>query len=592
MVNCKERYENILKIFENPSIDILNVDYGFINTCKNIFNKEDQDNTISPIDLDDICFRLSTKKNKYYTYTYDRTDILNKINNYINNNEDMILFFEKYLYKNNLDENFIMPFTDEDKKKSLNDILSMFDFDIKNNTCNCISIVLYALDISYLKKVIDTIILNIYLVDKYLPEFVFRIYLDKSVFEIIYNDYQDNKNDEFLIKIHKIISADNVEIFIIFCNKLINYEISIERSRMLRFLPLLDNDINCVIFREADGVIPIVDCHNIRIFTFKLNYIMMIYAWAGSFRFETLLININNHDYNYNYKDKIFSEYYLDQKNDKLWNKHYPSFWLNYYNEYNKLYNQFTIIDILAGLFGLKVNFNKTYLLNKINILQKFYTNLKENIIEKEKVIIENNNGNLEQILVDIKGGSDEIFLTLLFESLINTKSYQIFNKNIDSYVLFPNIKDLYYKINLIKIVDENIDYSKEDLFDNLLFNNNINLNFDTQTDENESYQYYKNLNKICLKQEYLLHKKIINIDKEDIINLGYYLCNFPINIFDISQIYGTIQYNPSVSNNIIYYSDKFIDNLIYLIEIIQSNLIKYIILIIIFIIIFIILFS
>ena len=59
-----------------------------------------------------------------------------------------------------------------------------------------------------------------------------------------------------------LITNHQSEIYIYICDIDV-----IEKYRTMRFVSLMDNDVNICIISEADGYVGITDCHNIKIFS-------------------------------------------------------------------------------------------------------------------------------------------------------------------------------------------------------------------------------------------------------------------------------------------------------------------------------------
>jgi hypothetical protein len=156
------------------------------------------------------------------------------------------------------------------------------------------------------------------------------------------------------IKCRKILKYlfehEKAEIYMYICNNT-NYT----KLRTLRFLPLIDDDTNICIVREADGIVSILDCHNIKTFE-KDNKIGLFYEFYKNFL--------------YKYKDN---------------NSHYGE-WINIYNDFKYLktleittdeINKYIIIEYFYFYkYGDYLSFHKNK--NKINYYN--YNFVKENI--------------------------------------------------------------------------------------------------------------------------------------------------------------------------------------------------------------------
>lgn len=248
----------------------------------------------------------------------------------------------------------------------------IFDITRRNKCCYCVSIVVYFLQYSYQKYItyISTIYESVMNIKKYLPDWICRLYLDKSVFNI--------KDDYFSEKMNKIIDSDNVEVYLLSCEN-----IEIDKTRIYRFLPLIDPTVAKVAVREADGYVGKLECHNIEVFS-KSDYI---------FYFPSI-------------SDKNFVTF-QETENDKsklaepLYNQN--SLWLKLYNLYFQDKNipdpSIPIYSILAGLFTSNLMLNLDY-------FNKTYEKVKENISKNPINVFES--------------GFDEIFLYVLFFDIIS----------------------------------------------------------------------------------------------------------------------------------------------------------------------------
>jgi hypothetical protein len=236
---------------------------------------------------------------------------------------------------------------------------TIFLLEKKENCCNCISIILYIIynNEDYVEKLeklyfmyLLTMKKTLDIVNDNLPNFIVRYYIDKSVFNIINHD----TTNEMSIKCRKILKYlfehEKAEIYMYICNNT-NYT----KLRTLRFLPLIDDDTNICIVREADGIVSILDCHNIKTFE-KDNKIGLFYEFYKNFL--------------YKYKDN---------------NSHYGE-WINIYNDFKYLktleittdeINKYIIIEYFYFYkYGDYLSFHKNK--NKINYYN--YNFVKENI--------------------------------------------------------------------------------------------------------------------------------------------------------------------------------------------------------------------
>src|SRR5439155_13232311 len=158
---CYDRINNFLYSDEKKDITEIFGDCYYNNLEHKLdFNLESR--VANPIDKTELCKRINTKKEKYYTHVYDPSNISYK-------------------------------FTTKDKDIQL--LQKTFDLKKRYNCCNCICISLYYKDdtdeIGYpslptpsgLFKYLPSIRRTIRNVAKSLPEWIVRLYLDESVYE-------------------------------------------------------------------------------------------------------------------------------------------------------------------------------------------------------------------------------------------------------------------------------------------------------------------------------------------------------------------------------------------------------------------------
>jgi hypothetical protein len=265
---------------------------------------------ISPFNLDEICELKSTMKNQHY-------------------------IFERYCTEQ---KEYIMNILKMIDIEQLGNINTMYDFSNNSKCSNVISITLYIINAEtrgyFSYTYFNCIKRTIQNVKKCLPNWIVRLYFDDSVYdyyEKITHNFDDN--DINIITSIKntwkyIIESDIVEIYTLKCpihdkNKMNN----LYKNRTLRFLPLCDSNVNICIFREADGIVSKLDCHNINMFT-KSNSLFYL----------------------------PLSMYFDNSKNKYT---HYSKWLNNYCNMYHN--GKITKYDLLAGAFGTKIKIKKDY---------------------------------------------------------------------------------------------------------------------------------------------------------------------------------------------------------------------------------------
>ena len=185
-------------------------------------------------------------------------------------------------------------------------IAEMFNLTPKENCCNCIAIVLYSTgDINRLYDYLYSMKKSLDNVSNKLEDFIVRFYLDKSIFSVIYETYKQNEiyfrgnnlvilipEDKRLL-LTKLVKIFNMlkyiynhpcaEIFLYFCKNIIDNNL-LEKIRIFRFLPMIEDDVNIFVCREADGFVSYVDCHNIKLFSRNTeNKIAMFYNLTTDF---------------------------------------------------------------------------------------------------------------------------------------------------------------------------------------------------------------------------------------------------------------------------------------------------------------------
>lgn len=349
---------------------------------------------INPLKASEQCTLINTKKTSYYIHTYDPTKMLTMLR----------------LQKFNIDDM----------------VLDKFVSEIHYNCCNVISISLYFTKCAddTMEKYLYSIYRSIKNVERNLPDWIVRVYLDISVYECI-----NEKEKSSLIRqtFMEIINNRNVEVYTYNCSSFNDKTISIARTRTLRFLPLSDNDVNLCVIREADGVVSNLDCHNIKIFAMSDDKLFYLPNIIDHYR----LIDDE-------YTSSVFGSY---------------SKWLRYYKlifEYDYFLNHQNICDLLAGIFSVKLKLKRDYYLLNVQILSDKINNflLKINNNDKELhqlTILMNsfistqfesdNDVTYNVFAITFNVGFDEILLLHIFKELISINKYSDGqNTNIVSY--------------------------------------------------------------------------------------------------------------------------------------------------------------
>jgi len=412
-IDCKNKYIDILQNINNLS--------DFIPICNEILNFETLDDLDKyTYDNTDICYTVLKRAHAdMYKHTYDIIDWIIPLLESMNFNRTMI---------------------DE-----------MFDLERRENCCNVISIVLYSKNIYDLNNYLYSMKKSLDNVANCLPDFVVRFYLDKSVFETIYKTYSNEPNTKEQVYLEKsfimlkyIINHPKSEIFIYFCRDIMNHTIALDKVRGFRLLPMTETDVNISISREADGFVSYMDCYNIKQFsksdTHKMGF---FYEFETNFLYKTLefqpdLIKTRHYSKWLNLYEELKTIY--DFKQGKI-NKECEcikdnNFDYIKYNSMKKKYDKIQLFDILAGLFGIKFKFKKTYfnltirkISDRMDILQTKFNNedtkyivdhILESFFTSSQIMNfkEDEVDPRDELKMYFKTGYDEILLQELFNPL------------------------------------------------------------------------------------------------------------------------------------------------------------------------------
>lgn len=527
----------------------------FIEVCyKDIHPKELEFRTFKQINnpiINEIeqCLLLNNKKQDYYKHTYNPQKIIDNVSNYTINENFKV------------DETF--------RSEYIENMIKIIDMTPRENCCNCISFTLYSTaiiesedkllknheeklkntaenysdesddyddDIFYetlhkdLERLCGYLVclrISVMNIKKRLIDFVVRIYLDISVISIInkFNEikmeYVRNKEKtekyikNILENIQYLFSADNVEIYTYLCE---SYLHNIAKTRALRFLPMLDPEVNVSIIREADGIVSYTDIYNIKNFVIS-NKMIFIYPFQPKNFIDPYITYIL-------YKLVETSKFptYIENTEIDYFNIPYSP-WLKEYTKDNEYFtNKRPLFDLLAGLFGIAIKvrpeiFMKS--LNNVNINNNKKIKEKELQIESEKDVDTKKNLNYSLLYIKsiTKIGFDEMLLIDLFKDLytynikddlkeydpqaianimfiLNNFQYPLkkiyiemviptklilhtlFETDIDNRKIYRNVHPLQNEINMY-VLDYNIDYIiksqniKESCIDIEINNNN-----------------------------------------------------------------------------------------------------------------------
>ncbi len=463
---------NIPEVYSSKIEDFIKVCYKDVSSKQPTFKPVS--NPINPEETS--CILINNKKEQYYVHTYNPSNVLKNVETYAT--------------------------TSEFKTKYLHYMTELIDMEQRTNCCNCVSFTLYYRndDDEDLQEYIDklygyliSIQLSVINIQNKLKDFLARIYLDISVLAFIskFTDYSSTiKNtDKILSIIRYLFSADNVEIYTYICP---SYATNIEKTRMLRFLPMLDKEVNITISREADGIVSYTDIHNIKNFI-KSNKMMFIYPFVqGNFLDNDFTNKLNKFKSSNDRTDIIKTKMLCDilAYSDGL--KIYTD---NKLNEY--FTNKKQLFDILAGLFGVAIIIRN----------EKFYECM--DIVNRKLSFM-------------ISKGLDEHILRRCFDEIL----------------LLELFKDLYtYKINCDYTYIKFEDYSNDDINNITLILNNFyyplnKLEFNIKKPEiqNEIFSIISNGETSLMESYKIIYKKYIgdpptdyhgnNISEIDILNM------------------------------------------------------------------------
>ena len=212
-----------------------------------------------------------------------------------------------------------------------------FDWSDRDGCCNVIAISLYFLNcnIDALEKYLLSIQRSIKNIETNLPDWVIRLYFSSSVFHCMEEGpHVSNEQYSHVREAYEFIcSHEQVELY--------RYEESIfgglpiEHSRTLRFLPLIDPEVNVCNVREADGIVTLLDCHNMKFFAESTDHLFYLPDHG-----EINRLNPSNPGLK---QKQLFSSY---------------AGWLTIYKSIlnrDYFFVRQNVYDLVAGLFGTKI---------------------------------------------------------------------------------------------------------------------------------------------------------------------------------------------------------------------------------------------
>ena len=282
------------------------------------------------------------------------------------------------------------------------DQLETIDLNVKNNCCNCVSFSVYSdiygnlyniSEYNYgmygnLLRYLKCIYISTLNIIKYFKTFIVRIYLDYLILHVIDSiktykctDY-DNLINEMINILEILFKNENVEIYYVECgeyddifndNSRCKEEVGIER--FFRFLPLIDDDVNILICRDADGIVTFNECKNIENF---INSKYLIYQMAS-------------HALNIRDKYDVKEEYI--EKNENIYNFNYSnsySDWIKKYRQNQKSFytNNVCLMNMLAGLLSFKIKISKTAFVKSLKESFEIMINMNIKLFATDEVFL------------------------------------------------------------------------------------------------------------------------------------------------------------------------------------------------------------
>jgi hypothetical protein len=474
-----------------------------MNIIESIFKNEASKDVLNPISqLEGECKLMNTKKEKYYTHVYDARPILSKL---------------------------------RDELKVSEEIISNFDLPIepRQNCCNAVSIMLYLIkktqtpygdiaNINDMNKYLNSVNRSVKNADRKLPDWLVRIYMDKSVYEcmeIIKKLKNDNIDiylrsqelyDNIIIIFEEIITSPNVEIYTFDCKSFyVDGKIK-ENIRSLRFLVLIDPTVNICAIREADGYMTNLDCHNLKIFS-NSNRLFYLLSTRGA-NIELIKDSGNSYDYN------RFNSY-------ASWLRIYKSTIRNeFFNDHQNIY------DMLAGVFTTKLKLKPEFyfsrsreLFDKIQAISNITQQEFEEKYDSHKQY------SIESLLRNLYQGFDEIFLLDIYKEITSLKIFNEKGKISYEEGEIKQLKDsLFYATNILNLIYTyygDIPTIVQDLKDKQIIPQSFDVTkLEPKIESNEFDAY-------ILKD--IIYNDIFDI-KLDNINISYY-SNIPYGIYQDS---------------------------------------------------------
>lgn len=355
--------------------------------------------------------------------------------------------------------------------------------------CNCIAISIYSKNPNVdLVKYIASICRTIKNVGIALPEWIVRVYMDVSVYNYIkLLDKEESKKNVLSEYIKLLTTSENTELYTYLCDYPENFQYS--KLRIQRFYSLCSEDTNIVVIREADGIVSLQDCINIK-------------AFAQSKKILYVLPFLGENQLTYNREERAIINKY------KIYNKKSYQTWLQIYKnyiDYEYFEKKWNYYDILAGCFASKIKIKKEAFVRSVQYIQKSITTLYNNLVTvhnnkniriptiikkcyddhiKKKSNHEKEQDKLESFKKLCYIGFDEMLLLNLFKNFVSvTYDTNIFLKNPDEVIVNDNssefrdiVDHIEVKFNVPVDIDKNYNCCMN-IVDSMFSSNDITFN-------------------------------------------------------------------------------------------------------------------
>jgi hypothetical protein len=226
------------------------------------------------------------------------------------------------------------------------------DYKVYKNCCNCASILFYSnkkrCNAAVITKYLASVTKTIFNVKKYLPDFVVRLYLDSTLYDL----FETCMTGLNFYLFENLFQYDNVEIYTIKCKTSETFDLGITRT--YRTLVLKDGTVNVRIIRDADGILSKVDAHNIRIFTKsnKLFYLPPLHIDFPISHNPLRFVIIKRYP---NQPIKMYSRWLNDYISFNIMDDKGDIVPDNFYN------NNYIAYNLLCGLYASKIKFTNDY---------------------------------------------------------------------------------------------------------------------------------------------------------------------------------------------------------------------------------------